>query len=230
MTPPSPDPGLDRESLPVAIEDALIAASRWDLWRTFARGLAHGLANAAQMLALDPAPPLARAEALERIGIALARLSQLNRAGESGPTLVPELLADVQSLQRLQAGFRSTELAITIDGALPPVSMPAADLAHVLMLLVTRARIAAGESQAHVRLQARAVPDGVAIEIEDDGPPLSAADRERAFEPGVAGTNAGEGAGALAAARMLARRHGGELSLRAPARFSLRAPAWRRTD
>jgi len=225
VTPSHPDPGLASEAPPATIEDACIAASRWVVWRTIARGLAHGLANAAQMLALDPTPPRAREEAIERVALATARLAEAAHPGRPAPTLVPELLADVQAMQRLQSGFPSTELRIAVEGPLPPVDLPASDLAHALMVLVTRAKCAAGDEQARIQVRARASADGVEITIADEGRPIPPEARERAFDPlaDPSGPTAG-----LAAARMLVRRAGGELRRDPPARFTLHAPAWRR--
>jgi C4-dicarboxylate-specific signal transduction histidine kinase len=206
-----------------------VAADRWVLWRTLSRGLAHHLANAAQMLAIDPPPPRARAEAVERIGLAQARLAELHRDGATGPTLVPDALEDVQALQRLQAGFPSTELQLEYAPELPAVSMAAEDLRHVLLALVTNAKHAATGERASIRVSARTVEEGVEIVVEDGGPGLPAELRERAFEPFT--TTRGDGALGLGlpVARMLAQHAGGTLDADVrPSRFRLRLRAWER--
>jgi C4-dicarboxylate-specific signal transduction histidine kinase len=209
---------------------AFVAADRWSLWRTLTRGLAHHLANAAQMLAIDPAPPRALSEAAERVTLAQARLSDVHRVDAPGPVLVPDVLEDVQALQRLQSGFPSVELAITTDGNLPPVGMTAADLRHVLLALVTNAKQAATGERAAIRLCARALEDGVEIAVEDGGPGLAPGLGERAFEPFVTTRDDGALGLGLAVARVLAERNGGALTMAdgMPC-FRLRLPAWRRT-
>ncbi|MCC6649866.1 MAG: hypothetical protein IT348_01810, partial [Candidatus Eisenbacteria bacterium] len=60
---PTPRPS---DTLPAAA--TLIAADRWRLWSTLVRGLGHQLANASQMLTLEPVPHGALEEARERVG------------------------------------------------------------------------------------------------------------------------------------------------------------------
>jgi C4-dicarboxylate-specific signal transduction histidine kinase len=215
--------GLDR---PTA---ALVAADRWSLWRTFTRGLVHHLANAAQMLAIDPPPPGARAEASERIGLVQDTLADAHRESAPGPTLVPDVLRDVQAMQRLQSGFPSTELQIGTAPGVPAVGMTAADLRHVLLALVTNAKHAAAGERALIRISTRAVADDLELTVEDGGPGLPPGLHERAFEPFVTTRADGALGLGLTVARALAQRAGGVLDHEpGTSRFRLRLPAWRR--
>ncbi len=209
---------------------AWLAADRWSLWRTLTRGLAHHLANAAQMLALDPPPARACAEASERVATAGARLSEVHAATESAPTLLPPVLEDLQALQRLQAGFRSTELVLDVAPDLPAVTMPAAELRHVLLALVTNAKQAAGNERATIRVTVSGGTDGAECVVEDGGPGLPPALAATAFEPYVT-TRTDDALGlGLTVARELARRAGGDLVVEpGTSRFRLALPAWRRT-
>lgn len=208
---------------------ALVAADRWSLWRTLTRGLVHHLANAAQMLAIDPPPASARAESAERIGLVQAALSDVHREHAPGPTLVPEVLQDVQAMQRLQSGFPSVELEIETAPGLPAVGMAAADLRHVLLALVTNAKHAAAGERAAIRLTTRPAGDGIALSVEDAGPGLPPGLDERAFEPFVTTRANGALGLGLTAARALAHHAGGVLDHEpGTSRFCLRLPAWRR--
>jgi nitrogen-specific signal transduction histidine kinase len=214
---------------PALPDDVLVAADRWSLWRTTARGLGHGLANAAQMLGLDPLPAHAREEVLERVNAAIAHVGSAHRPPAAGPTVVDDVLAEVQTAQRLQAAFRSTELLLDIAPGLPAVSISAPDLAHVLLALVTNAKQAAGDERATIHVRARRTDAGVEIEIEDGGAGLPHDVRAHAFEPFVTsapGVRLGLG---LHVARLLARRAGGDVhACDERARFRVTLPAWTR--
>jgi nitrogen fixation/metabolism regulation signal transduction histidine kinase len=88
-----------------------------------------------------------------------------------------------------------------------------------------------------VRLAWSAAPDGGArIEVDDEGPGVPPADRERIFEPYVTGKPTGTGLG-LAIARKIALEHDGELAVDAVpapvlggARFIVTLPPHRRGE
>ena len=74
-------------------------------------------------------------------------------------------------------------------------------------------------SGGHVEVTARDDPDGVRIDIADDGAGIAAEDQERIFDTfqqvGIAATGAHEGSGlGLALARQFVELHGGRLSVR----------------
>jgi signal transduction histidine kinase len=80
-----------------------------------------------------------------------------------------------------------------------------------------------------VRVGARTEEGAVVVKVEDDGPGVPAADRERIFEAFYTTRPAGQGTGlGLPVARGLAREGGGDLVLMETARgavFELRLPA-----
>ena len=229
VTAPDPRtaPATDASASPDA-EHALVGAERWMLWRTLSRGLAHGLANAAQMLALDPIPPAARAEALERIHVAIARLAEVHRPAHAGPVVPADALDELQAVQRLQVAFPSTELRLDVAAGLPALGIPADDLAHVLLVLVTQAKQAAGDARAAIEVRAHAHADGVAIEVADGRLFRADLERERTFDPFAGGDPSRPGPG-LHVARVLCRHAGGDLAF-VVGRSSLRLelPPWRR--
>jgi two-component system sensor histidine kinase DctS len=162
------------------------------------------------------------------VQVATARLADVNRPPLAGPTLVPDVVEDVQAAQRLQAAFPSTELRLALEPDLPPVTLGAADLAHVLLALVTNAREAARPAQAQITVRARRADPGVELVVEDAGPGPDAELAARLFTPFVTTRGAEHLGLGLAVARLLARRAGGELEHEpGTARFRLALPAWR---
>lgn len=71
---------------------------------------------------------------------------------------------------------------------------------------------------AHVRVEARAEPDGVRVEVSDDGPGIAAAHLPRLFEPFFTTGAPGQGTGlGLALCHATLQRLGGSISARPPA-------------
>jgi signal transduction histidine kinase len=94
--------------------------------------------------------------------------------------------------------------------------MPPARLTQVLLNIVLNAGAAVagrGAAGGHVVVRARTLEgDRVRIEVEDDGPGVAAAVREKLFEPFVTTKDVGEGTGlGLAVCRGLVESAGGEI-------------------
>ncbi len=110
-----------------------------------------------------------------------------------------------------------------------PVTGDADELRRLVRNLLENA-VRHARTAVHVRLSAD--PDGVRLEVADDGPGVDADDRDRIFDrfwttDGARGRGSGSGLG-LAIARQIAMRHGGSLVLAADdpgARFVLVLPA-----
>jgi two-component system sensor histidine kinase TctE len=107
----------------------------------------------------------------------------------------------------------------------------AALLREVLVNLVDNAIRYAGPG-AVVTVRAMNAADTAIVEVEDNGPGIPAADRERVFERFVRGTNEGGGCGlGLAIVKEIVERHGGtvELQARTPRGLCARAALPRTT-
>jgi signal transduction histidine kinase len=149
------------------------------------------------------------------------------------PANVSAVVGDVIALVRPQKEFRD----VTVDAQIDPsisVSMPAPRLTQVLLNMVLNAGAAvAGARRAGGRITLRAYvteAHRVRIEVEDDGPGIAPAVRDRLFEPFVTTKEVGEGTGlGLAVCRGLVESAGGEIgvdgSYQAGARFYLVLPS-----
>lgn len=150
---------------------ALVAADRWRLWSSLVRGLSHQMANASQMLALDPVPAGALAEARERIAQAMAVLGALRDSGSAGPTLLPSVIEELERAQRLQMEFPAAPFPVSLDPALPAVAGASEDLFHLLLGMVTLLKSAEPGRRTDLALVARRHPSGAEVLLEDRGGP-----------------------------------------------------------
>ena len=160
--------------------------------------------------------------------VAAARQESGLARGSADPATV--LDAAVETCAELARG-RGVRVAVASCAAGLRVGVEADVVARIVQPLVENAcRHAASE----VVLTAEAADGQVVLAVEDDGPGITPAERERIFDPGVRGS-AADGAGAppgaglgLALARRLARAASGDVWADARAgsgRFLVRLPA-----
>lgn len=124
-------------------------------------------------------------------------------AGASEPHLVRVRLGPV--LHQLRAEFPRVEMELDEAAAVPIDIDQELRLYH---LLLENAQRAAGD-QGRVRLRLRNLGDRLEVRVEDSGPGITDADRDRIFEPFVS-TWSGTGLG-LAVARRAVEARGGSL-------------------
>lgn len=167
----------------------------------------------------------------------LFELSILERpAGQvplrTGPVPLGELVRDIGAAH--ERAFREAGVVLKIDvpPGLPTLDADGARLFRAVANVLENAcrHTPAGGS---VRLTASASGAEAAVTVEDEGPGIAEADRERVFERYYRGEDArtrgtaGTGLG-LAIARAIARAHGGDLTVEAAAgggsRFRLTVP------
>jgi two-component system NtrC family sensor kinase len=141
---------------------------------------------------------------------------QLIEGASPPPADVRMVIDDVVGLVRPQKGFQGVQLEIRVDGPLR-VTLAAPRLTQVLLNLVLNAgaAIASLKRQGKIVLHASAVQGGhVRIVVEDDGPGIASAVRDRLFEPFVTTKAVGEGTGlGLAVCRGLVESAGGEIGV-----------------
>lgn len=204
---------------------------------TLAAGLAHEINNplmvirgALEQQKLHPGAPDSRA-ALRDAQAATERAQSIVRAllSLSAADLeanVPDAVIAVDELLRSCAVLagplarQRVRLLVEVDGA-PAVRGRRADLAQVVLSLVTNAIQAQGEGGAGswVRLSAglSATPEGpeVWVEVADNGPGMRPEVLRRAFDPFFTTRTVGAGVGlGLSLSRQIAEAHRGRLSLR----------------
>jgi two-component system, OmpR family, sensor histidine kinase TctE len=154
---------------------------------------------------------LARAEPESAAAQGRARVDLLRLAGEVTAEWVPKARQ-----AGIDLGFEDG------DGSLVVVSGNALLLREAIANLIDNAIRYAGRG-ASVTVRARALGPDAQIEVEDDGPGIAPADRERVFERFARATMQGDGCGlGLAIVREIAQRHGGQVSLEGAAPKGLR--------
>lgn len=152
--------------------------------------------------------------------------------GPPVPAAVASVADDVLALVRPQKGAHAIHFDVQIDADLR-VAMSAARLTQVLLNLVlnaTSAVSAGGRQDGRVTIRAEATEEGVRIVVEDNGPGVDPAVRDRLFEPFITTKGVGEGTGlGLAVCRGLVESAGGEIGVDASfaggARFFVVLPA-----
>jgi signal transduction histidine kinase len=137
---------------------------------------------------------------------------------------VRDLIGQSLALLKPKLSRMTVETDIGIEG---DVRGSAHSLSQVVVNLVENA-IHAVNGTGHVGIQAREAPEGVWVEVWDDGPGVAVENRGKLFEPFFSTKRAGEGTGlGLAISRQIAERNGGQLTLQPSdrgARFRLTLP------
>jgi signal transduction histidine kinase len=170
----------------------------------------------------------------ERIHRILRDLLDFARPEESVPSTatpavpanVADVLADVLALVRPQKGFKSLDVRTDTEADLPVVALSPQRLTQVLLNLVLNAGAAvtsgtpstrtdgSGEPGGLIVVRARRAGESVRIEVEDSGPGIAPAVRERIFEPFVTTKEVGTGTGlGLAVCRGIVESAGGTINL-----------------
>lgn len=170
----------------------------------------------------------------ERINRILRDLLQFARPGAAHELTsaargdVAEAVADTAALIAPQKAMRDVELELAVPDGLAPVAMSAEQLMQLVLNLVLNAVDAIGGG-GRVRVTAEPSPLGVRLVVEDNGPGVAEAVRDRLFEPFVTTKEVGKGTGlGLAVCRGLVEAVGGSIGLdvafKGGARFVVELP------
>lgn len=194
------------------------------------RGLAHSLRNPLNALGLaidqlalrgdgDPEAEEVAAAARRQIGRidgALRGFLALAAGGAtSGPVDLAAVAGDV-ALEALQARPTAGPAAVAVEVHPPETALRVAgveaELRAALQALVVNA-VEASPPGGRVDVRLAAEGDAAVVTVEDAGPGLPAAVRERLFTPHVTTKAAGAGVGLYLAHRLATTRYGGDLVL-----------------
>ncbi|QRK13049.1 HAMP domain-containing protein [Archangium violaceum] len=148
------------------------------------------------------------AEYLQRIVedfLAFAREQPLSRE----PVAAPDLLHEASGLIAADAAAREVTVEVEAEPAL--LEADGSLLTAALVNLVKNA-VQASPHGGRVRVTGRGERQGYAIRVQDSGPGIPEAERERIFEPFFTTREKGTGLG-LPLSRKIARAHGGDLRL-----------------
>jgi two-component system, NtrC family, sensor kinase len=228
-------------------QDRLVRSERLASVGRLAAGLAHEIGNPIAALiglldlllegGLEPAEQRDFLQRMrretERINGILRDLLQFARPGREGDVGfsrgdIEAAAEDTAALVLPQKAMKDVVLELELEPGLPEVGLGREQLVQVLLNLILNAADAC-QAKGHVTLRARRTGSGARIEVEDDGPGVSAAVRERLFEPFVTTKDVGKGTGlGLAVCRGLIEAAGGSIVLdpSAPrgARFVIELP------
>ena len=213
-------------------QDRLIRSERLASVGRLAAGLAHEVGNPiAALLGLEDLllegglEPSEQHDFLqrmrketERINRILRDLLQFARPGErreaaAGRGDVAEAVADTAALIAPQKAMRDIELDMEVSAGLPPVALAAEQLTQLILNLLLNA-IDVLPGGGRIRVTAARAEQSVSLTVEDNGPGVDGAVRERLFEPFVTTKEVGKGTGlGLAVCRGLVEAVGGTIAL-----------------
>lgn len=158
----------------------------------------------------------------------IRRMLDFSRLGESGRvqcdlcSIVEHALTLARSDYDLKKSydFRKIDVTVEADADLPAVSCTESEIEQVLLNLLRNAAQALGEvaqSLEHPRIDIRisAVPDGVRIVIEDNGPGMTPEVSARVFEPfyTTKAPGVGTGLGLSVSYFIVTKGHGGRMNV-----------------
>jgi len=194
------------------------AADAWTSARAIAEGLAQRVNEPLTALLLAAEREDAHGEICQlalRTRRVLERSLQLFHPEvlKPGPIEAGALLASVTEAARPLAREARVELTPLLSGANPWFDADCAQLTRALSALLENA-IEASPAGGRVRIEASAGehPGGQRFQVDDEGPGVDPACRDRIFEPYFTTREEAAGLG-LAIARSIARRHGGRVML-----------------
>ncbi len=124
---------------------------------------------------------------------------------------VGDLCADLVAFYASEAAARGVNVELRVEPELPAVAIDSSRLRQALLNLLRNGADAASTGGT-VRIAVNHRADDVEIVVEDNGPGVPEADRERLFSPFFTTKTDGTGLG-LVVAREIVREHGGDIAV-----------------
>lgn len=207
-------------------------------WREMARALAHEVKNpltpiqltVEEIRARHPQDPVVE----ECTRIVVEEVASLRSVVErfrefARPVALQVATTDLEALVRDVAALqRDLEVSVAAAPVLPPVAVDADRMRQLLMNLAQNAREATqGRPRPRLWFELSARDDALVLAVEDNGPGIPPAERDRVFEPYRSGKAGGLGLG-LTLVKGIVLAHGGLIDIEAGreggARFVIRLP------
>jgi len=126
------------------------------------------------------------------------------------------LLETTVTLLRTQMGSRRVEVILDVESNLPPIDADTGQIQQVFVNLINNAShaIEAAGRPGRVVIRARRWRDGVAVEVSDDGPGMTAEVAAQVFDPFFTTKPEGQGTGlGLSICQGIVKEHGGRIQL-----------------
>src|SRR6059058_3501144 len=154
-----------------------------------------------------------RASAIVRNLLSFARRQEGERQLQS----IRPILESTHQLLRNQLLAARTELTLTFEPGLPEVDVHANQIKQVFVNIINNAAQAISSTRARERggrieIATKCEPDGLSVNISDNGPGIPEAVAQRVFEPFFSTKSEGEGTGlGLSICLGIVKEHGGDI-------------------
>jgi len=198
----------------------LIAGVAHDLNNPLASvvGFADFLVESAEVPARLREPLLLVQQEAERAANIVRNLLRFARKQEyqRRPTAIRPLLSATLGLLRNQLMADKVEARLELEPDLPELDVDPNQIQQIFVNLINNATqaIASTGRPGSITIRARRWIDGVAIDVIDDGPGMSATNAQRAFEPFFTTKPEGQGTGlGLTITQGIVKEHGGRITL-----------------
>ena len=156
-----------------------------------------------------------RASAIVRNLLSFARRQEGERQLQS----IRPILESTHQLLKNQLLAARIELALTFEPGLPEVEVHANQIKQVFVNIINNAAQAIASTRARegggrIEIATKCEPDGLSVNISDNGPGIPEAVAQRVFEPFFSTKSEGEGTGlGLSISLGIVKEHGGNISV-----------------